>query len=108
MGRVFGQPPAVLRYEKNILAVGKTTSSGRCGSSLAAFLCPSFVCPCGGMARGIFYYKTGDTRLKSKPDGLFSIGSFASERRKTSVIAVKKSHTRFFRAVGAKNAPIWR
>lgn len=36
MGRVFGQPPTVLRYEKTILAVEETTSAGRCGSSLVA------------------------------------------------------------------------
>ena len=55
MGRVLGQPPTVLRYEKTILAVEETTSAGRCGSSLAAFSCPASVCPCGSMARGIFY-----------------------------------------------------
>ena len=38
----------------------------------------------------------------------FSIGSFVSERRKTAVIAAAKSHTRFYRAVGAKDAPTWR
>ena len=54
MGRVLGQPPTVLRYEKTILAVEETTSAGRCGSSLAAFLCPAFVCPCGSAAQGIF------------------------------------------------------
>ena len=37
MDRVLGQPPAVLRNEKTILAVEETTSAGRCGSSLAAF-----------------------------------------------------------------------
>lgn len=54
MGRVLGQPPTVLRNEKSILAVEETTSAGRCGSSLAAFLCPAFVCPCGSAAQGIF------------------------------------------------------
>ena len=54
MGRVLGQPPTVLRYEKTILAVEETTSAGRCGSSLAAFLCAAFVCPCGSAAQGIF------------------------------------------------------
>lgn len=54
MGRFLGQPPTVLRYEKTILAVEETTSAGRCGSSLAAFLCPAFVCPCGSAAQGIF------------------------------------------------------
>ena len=57
MGRVLGQPPTVLRYEKTILAVEETTSAGRCGSSLAAFLCPAFVCPCGSAAQGIFWVK---------------------------------------------------
>ncbi len=38
----------------------------------------------------------------------FSIGSFVSERRKTAVTAAAKSHTRFYRAVGAKDAPTWR
>ena len=55
MDRVLRQPPAVLRNEKTILAVEETTSAGRCGSSLAAFLCPAFVCPCGSAAQGIFY-----------------------------------------------------
>lgn len=54
MGRVLGQPPTVLRHEKTILAVEETTSAGICGSSLAAFLCPAFVCPCGSAAQGIF------------------------------------------------------
>lgn len=66
MGRVLGQPPTVLRYEKTILAVEETTSAGRCGSSLAAFLCPAFVCPCGSAAQGIFYYKTGGTKDEAK------------------------------------------
>ena len=55
MGRVLRQPPAVLRNEKTISAVEDTTSAGRCGFSLAAFLCPAFVCPCGSAAQGIFY-----------------------------------------------------
>ena len=55
MGRVLGQPPTVLRYEKTILAVEETTSAGRCGSSLAAVLCSAFVCPCDRVTRGIFY-----------------------------------------------------
>ena len=59
MGRVLGQPPTVLRNEKSILAVEGTTSAGRCGSSLAAFLCPAFVCPCGSAAQGIFYLLKG-------------------------------------------------
>ena len=56
MGRVLGQPPTVLRNEKSILAVEETTSAGRCGSSLAAFLCPAFVCPCGSVRRRAFFY----------------------------------------------------
>ena len=59
MGRVLGQPPTVLRYEKTILAVEETTSAGRCGSSLAAFLCPAFVCPCGSAAQAFFYLLKG-------------------------------------------------
>jgi len=38
-----------------ILAEEETTSAGGCGVSLAAFLCPAFVCPCGSAAQGIFY-----------------------------------------------------
>ena len=66
MGRVFGQPPTVLRYEKTILAVEETTSAGRCGSSLAAFLCPAFVCPCGSAAQGIFYLPKGVKEYESE------------------------------------------
>ena len=66
MGRVLGQPPTVLRNEKSILAVEETTSAGRCGSSLADFLCPAFVCPCGSAAQDIFYYKTGGTKDEAK------------------------------------------
>ena len=54
MGRVLGQPPTVLRNEKSILAVEETTSAGRCGSSLEAFLWPACGCPCGSAAQGIF------------------------------------------------------
>lgn len=54
MNKYIGQQFAALRYEKTILAVEETTSAGRCGSSLAAFLCPAFVCPCGSAAQGIF------------------------------------------------------
>ena len=36
MARVLGQPLTVLRNEKNILAVEKTTSTERCGMFLAA------------------------------------------------------------------------
>ena len=46
---------ASLIYEEIILSVEETTSGGRCGSSLAAFLYPAFVCPCGSAAQGIFY-----------------------------------------------------
>ena len=42
------------------------------------------------------------------PMAHFSIDSFASGRRKTVMIAAEKSHTRFFGAVGANSAPIWR
>ena len=66
MGRVLGQPPAVLRNEKTILAVEETTSAGRCGSSLAAFLCPAFVCPCGSAAQGIFYLPKGVKEYESE------------------------------------------
>ncbi len=66
MGRVLGQPPTVLRYEKTILAVEETTSAGRCGSSLAAFLCPAFVCPCGSAAQGIFYLPKGVKEYESE------------------------------------------
>ena len=66
MGRVPGQPPAVLRYEKTILTVEETTSAGRCGSSLAAFLCPAFVCPCGSAAQGIFYLPKGVKEYESE------------------------------------------
>lgn len=66
MGRVLGQPPTVLRNEKSILAVEETTSAGRCGSSLAAFLCPAFVCPCGSAAQGIFYLPKGVKEYESE------------------------------------------
>ena len=66
MGRVLGQPPTVLRYEKTILAVEETTSAGRCGSSLAAFLCPAFVCPCGSAAQGFFYLPKGVKEYESE------------------------------------------
>ena len=66
MGRVLGQPPTVLRNEKTILAVEETTSAGRCGSSLAAFLCPAFVCPCGSAAQGIFYLPKGVKEYESE------------------------------------------
>ena len=66
MGRVLGQPPTVLRYEKTILAVEETTSAGRCGSSLADFLCPAFVCPCGSAAQGIFYLPKGVKEYESE------------------------------------------
>ena len=66
MGRVLGQPPTVLRYEKTILAVEETTSAGRCGSSLAAFLCPAFVCPCGSAAQGVFYLPKGVKEYESE------------------------------------------
>ena len=36
MARVLGQPLTVLRNEKNILAVEKTTSTEKCGTFLAA------------------------------------------------------------------------
>ena len=55
MEEKLGQSMAVLfKYEKLILAEEETTSANRCGSSLAAFLCPAFVCPCGSAAQGIF------------------------------------------------------
>ena len=66
MGRVLGQPPTVLRYEKTILAVEETTSAGRCGSFLAASLCPAFVCPCGSAAQGIFYFPKGVKEYESE------------------------------------------
>ena len=66
MGRVLGQPPTVLRNEKSILAVEETTSAGRCGSSLAACLCPAFVCPCGSAAQGIFYLPKGVKEYESE------------------------------------------
>ena len=66
MGRVLGQPPTVLRNEKSILAVEETTSAGRYGSSLAAFLCPAFVCPCGSAAQGIFYLPKGVKEYESE------------------------------------------
>ena len=66
MGRVLGQPPTVLRNEKSILAVEETTSAGRSGSSLAAFLCPAFVCPCGSAAQGIFYLPKGVKEYESE------------------------------------------
>ena len=66
MGRVLGQPPTVLRNEKSILAVEETTSAGRCGSSLAAFLCPAFACPCGSAAQGIFYLPKGVKEYESE------------------------------------------
>ena len=40
--------------------------------------------------------------MKNKPMAYFSIGSFASARRKTAVIAAQKSHTRFLRAGRSK------
>ena len=56
MEEKLGQSTAVLfKYEKLILAEEETTSAGGCGVSLAAFSCPASVCPCGSMARGIFY-----------------------------------------------------
>ena len=56
MEEKLGQSTAVLfKYEKLILAEEETTSSGRCGVSLAAFSRPAFVCPCGSATRGIFY-----------------------------------------------------
>ena len=56
MEEKLGQSTAVLfKYEKLILAEEETTSAGGCGVSLAAFLCPAFVCPCGSAAQGIFY-----------------------------------------------------
>ena len=66
MGRVLGQPSTVLRNEKSILAAEETTSAGRCGSSLAAFLCPAFVCPCGSAAQGIFYLPKGVKEYESE------------------------------------------
>lgn len=54
MGRVLGQPPTVLRYEKTILAVEETTSAGRCGSSLAAFSRPASACPSDSVSQGVF------------------------------------------------------
>ena len=59
-------PFVAFRYERIILAVEETTSANRCGSSLAAFLCPAFVCPCGSAAQGIFYYKTGGAKDEAK------------------------------------------
>ena len=47
-------PFVAVRDERIVLAVEETTSANRCGSSLAAFLCPAFVCPCGSAAQGIF------------------------------------------------------
>ena len=56
MEEKLGQSTAVLfKYEKLILAEEETTSAGGCGVSLAALLCPAFVCPCGSAAQGIFY-----------------------------------------------------
>ena len=56
MEEKLGQSTAVLfKYEKLILAEEETTSAGGCGVSLAAFLCPASVCPCGSAAPGIFY-----------------------------------------------------
>ena len=54
MDKFLGQPPTVFRNEKAILVVEETTSGNGCGSSLAAILCPAFVCPCGSAAQGIF------------------------------------------------------
>lgn len=54
MVRVLGQPPTVLRNEKNILAVEETTSASRCGVSLAAFSRPASVCPSDRMSQGTF------------------------------------------------------
>ena len=59
MGRVLGQPPTVLRYEKTILAVEETTSAGRCGSSLAAFLCPASSALVAVRRRAFFYLLKG-------------------------------------------------
>ena len=59
-------PFVAFRYERIILAVEETTSANRCGSSLAAFLCPAFVCPCGSAAQGIFYLPKGVKEYESE------------------------------------------
>ena len=63
MGRALGQPPTVLKNEKSILAVEEATSDGKCGSSLAAFLCPAFVCPCGSATQDIFLSSERSQRI---------------------------------------------
>ena len=55
MGRVIGQPPTAPRNEKAILSAREPTSAGKCGPSLVAFSCPTFVCPCNSAKQGIFY-----------------------------------------------------
>lgn len=55
MEEKLGQSMAVLfKYEKLILAEEETTSSGRCGVSLAAFSRPASACPSDRVSRGIF------------------------------------------------------
>ena len=56
MEEKLGQSTAVLfKYEKLILAEEETTSSGRCGVSLAAFSRPASACPNDRVSQGIFY-----------------------------------------------------
>ena len=55
MEEKLGQSMAVLfKYEKLILAEEETTSSGRCGVSLAAFSRPASACPSDRVSRGVF------------------------------------------------------
>ncbi len=50
MNRDLGETAIVLRNGKPILAVEEITSDGRCGSSLAVFLCPASACLYGSVA----------------------------------------------------------
>lgn len=55
MEEKLGQSTAILfKYEKLILAEEETTSSGRCGVSLAAFSRPASACPSDRVSRGVF------------------------------------------------------
>lgn len=66
MEEKLGQSTAVLfKYEKLILAEEETTSSGRCGVSLAAFSRPASAC----LAEGCSCLDAGtDCREAEKPD----------------------------------------
>ena len=54
MNKYIGQQFAALRYEKNILVVEETTSSGGCGSFNAASSCPASACLYDSAAWGFF------------------------------------------------------